>query len=412
MAKRFHSTEHCFNDVCGACVACKCGLVHIPHGGLQGNWARASSKTPHLHSLRSIPEVVQERSKILHGSASTRKDCTGGGGAQRADGGLRHAGDGLPLPEWKPFAGLVAPVVERVQTDVDATMEALRQQHDIDIQAYKARIEHLETVLASLGICEPLELLPSIGGASTSRSVHDDQYTADMFTGNQQLRQNLEDADRVNVGLQEDLDNANRANAGLRVDLDHTNRTNMQLHAAVEDMTSQLRKQEGIARQNADDHSQLLERFQALNVELQDAKHRFGTLHDMVLDGEALRIENDKCKRAIKELWADIKSIKLGTILAIARAQQYEAEFDSIMEEWNRNAQLWSLLLTSWALEKTMYIPKWVANAYQAPSGSLYWHLIEDETHNFNAKKQYDYPAHLQGTKMWPNPHPMVANGS
>ena len=97
-----------------------------------------------------------------------------------------------------------------MQTDVDATMEALRQQHDIDIQAYKARIEHLETLLASLGIREPLELLPSTGGASTSRSVHDDQYTAAMFTENQQLRQNLEDADRVNA----DLDNANRANCG------------------------------------------------------------------------------------------------------------------------------------------------------------------------------------------------------
>ena len=134
-----------------------------------------------------------------------------------------------------------------MQTDVDATMEALRQQHDIDVQAYKARIEHLETVLASLGIREPLELLPFSGGASTSRSIHDDQYTVDMFTENQQLRQNLEDPDRVNAGLQEDLDNANRANARLLVDVDHANRTNMQLHAAVEDMTSQLKEQKGIA---------------------------------------------------------------------------------------------------------------------------------------------------------------------
>ena len=67
---------------------------------------------------------------------------------------------------------------------IDATMEALRQQHDIDVQAYKARIDHLETVLASLGIREPLELLPSTDGASTSRSIQDDQYTANMFTKN------------------------------------------------------------------------------------------------------------------------------------------------------------------------------------------------------------------------------------
>ena len=106
------------------------------------------------------------------------------GGVQRADGGRGHVGDGLPLPEWEPFAGLIAPVAEEVQTDVDATMEALRQQHDIDVQAYKPSIEHLEIVLASLGIREPLELFPSTSGASTLRSIHDDQYTADMFTEN------------------------------------------------------------------------------------------------------------------------------------------------------------------------------------------------------------------------------------
>ena len=70
-------------------------------------------------------------------------------------------------------------------------------------------------MLASLGIREPLELLPSTGGASTSQSVQDDQYTADMFTENQGLRQNLENANTVNAGFQEDLNNANRANVGL-----------------------------------------------------------------------------------------------------------------------------------------------------------------------------------------------------
>ena len=222
----------------------------------------------------------------------------------------------------------------------------------------------------------------------------------------------MEVADRVNTGLQDDLDNANRANAGLQVDLDHANRENVVLYAALADRTNELREQEGIAWQKSNDHSQLLEWFQALNVELQDSKHRLGMLDDMVLDGEALRIENDKCRRAINELWTDIKSMKLETILTIARDRQYEADFDSIMEEWNWNARLRSLLLTSWPLEETMYISEWAANAYQASSGSLYWHLIEHETHNFDAEKQYDYPAYLRGTKMWPNPHPMVADGS
>ena len=91
VAKGFYSTQHCFNGVCDACVACECGLVHIPHGGLQGNWAKAFSKMPHSHSLRSSPGVVQEQSKTLYGTVSTRKDCTGGG---RGPNGLMEATDG------------------------------------------------------------------------------------------------------------------------------------------------------------------------------------------------------------------------------------------------------------------------------------------------------------------------------
>ena len=90
------------------------------------------------------------------------------GGAQQADGGHGWADDGLALSERESFAGLVVPVAEGVQMAVNARMEALSQQHNIDVQAYKARIDHFQLILASLGIREPLELLPSTGGASTS----------------------------------------------------------------------------------------------------------------------------------------------------------------------------------------------------------------------------------------------------
>ena len=261
MAKGFHSTQHYFNDVCEACVVCEYGLVHIPHRGLWSNWARAFSKMSRSHFLHSNPGVIQERSKTLHGTASARKDYTGGGRAQRANRGCGWADDGLALSEWESFARLVAPMAEEVQTAVDARMEALRQQHNIDVQVYKARIDHLETMLASLGICEPLELHPSTSGASISRSIQDDVYTADIFTENQGLRQNLENVDRINASLQEDLNNANRVNARLRADLDHANRANVELHAALADRTNQLKEQEAIARQKSNDHSQLLERF-------------------------------------------------------------------------------------------------------------------------------------------------------
>ena len=122
-------------------------------------------------------------------------------------------------------------------------------------------------------------------------------------------------------------------------------------------------------------------------MELDDAKHQLQMVYNMVWDGEDLKRENDKFRTYMKELWADIKSMKLKIILAIARARQYELEFDSILEEWYRNSRLWSLLLTSWLLEETMYISKWAADVYQSPGGSIYWNLIKDETHNFDVDK-------------------------
>ena len=71
-------------------------------------------------------------------------------------------------------------------------------------------------MLASLRIHDAsLQFLLITGGASTSQSVQNYQYTVDMFTKNLGLHQNLENANRANPGLQEGLDHANRANAGL-----------------------------------------------------------------------------------------------------------------------------------------------------------------------------------------------------
>ena len=135
-----------------------------------------------------VPEWFRNDPKLYMEPRAQERIARAVGGAKRADGGCGWAGDGLALPEWESLARLVVPVAEGVQTDVDATMEALRQEHDNDVQAYNARIDHLETMLASLGIREPLELLPSTGGASTSRSIQDDKYTVDIFTKNQELR--------------------------------------------------------------------------------------------------------------------------------------------------------------------------------------------------------------------------------
>ena len=103
-------------------------------------------------------------------------------GGRRADRGHRQADegrgwaehkgrwvdDGLALPEWEAFSGFVAPIVEGVGIAIDGTVEALFQQHNVDVHAYKVKIDHLESMLASLGIHEPLQLLPTTSGVSTS----------------------------------------------------------------------------------------------------------------------------------------------------------------------------------------------------------------------------------------------------
>ena len=78
----FHSTQHGFDDVCGACIAYECGLVYALHGGLWSNWARAFSKIACSHSLCSSPRVVQKQSKTLCRSAGGGGNCTCGGGVE------------------------------------------------------------------------------------------------------------------------------------------------------------------------------------------------------------------------------------------------------------------------------------------------------------------------------------------
>ena len=75
-----------------------------------------------------------------------------------------------------------------------------------------------------------------------------------------------------------------------------------------------------------------------MNVELDGAKHELQMFQNMVRDGKDLKHKNDRFRTYIKELWTDIKSMKLETILTIARVKQYELEFDSILEEWNLNS--------------------------------------------------------------------------
>ena len=82
VAEGFHSTQHCFNNVCRAYVAYECGLVQALHRELLSNWARAFNKIAHSHSLRSSLGVVHEQFKTLCRSTGGGGDCIGSGGAK------------------------------------------------------------------------------------------------------------------------------------------------------------------------------------------------------------------------------------------------------------------------------------------------------------------------------------------
>ena len=81
-----------------------------------------------------------------------------------------RANDNLTLLEWEACVGFVVPMAKGVATIVDAKVEALCQKHYAHVQTYKAKIDHLESILASLKIHKPLELLPTTGGQAPCRA--------------------------------------------------------------------------------------------------------------------------------------------------------------------------------------------------------------------------------------------------
>ena len=106
--------------------------------------------------------------------------------------------------------------------------------------------------------------------------------------------------------------------------------------------------------------------------------------------------------------------MRISTLLIIARARQYEAEFETIQREWNCNKRVRHMMLTSWPEDEKMYPTTW--DDQDPPltlrSGSINWKQVEEEDHHWDVEQTHAYPAHMAGQKLWPNPHPMVTDGS
>ena len=129
---------------------------------------------------------------------------------------------------------------------------------------------------------------------------------------------------------------------------------------------------------------------------------------------QKLQEENAKLKEYFHTMLKERKGMRTSTLLAIARARQYELEFEGIHKEWNRNGRMRNMLLTSWPDEETMYHDNWwfADPPARMPNGSIDWKLVKEADQYWNVDELHAYPDSMVGQKLWPNPHVMVSDGS
>ena len=55
----------------------------------------------------------------------------------------------------------------------------------------------------------------------------------------------------------------------------------------------------------------------------------------------------------------------------------------------------------------------WTADpSAQMANGSIDWERVTEVDHHWNVEEVHAYLYHMVGQKLWPNPHPMVSNGT
>jgi hypothetical protein len=300
----------------------------------------------------------------------------------------------IPVPEWfRENSGLVddpsTPVPNgrepkrprhscRAENDIETVnlgelrgvtleskMEELRKQHAEEIREYKARILNLENQVAIL----------TMGGAGSSSS-------APMATTDNNFQ-----------SLQVERDTALEE---ARIAKSQT------LEVCTMNQVMQS-KMEALQKEVVDMHQQL----QVVNEVVVDYKAKI----DLDILGQ-LEEQNGKLKKYLLDAIVERKNMRTGTLFAMAKARQFEAEFESIQKEWNRNQRMRNMMLTSWPEDEQMYPSWWDECNWTLPSGSIDWKQVPDEDHHWDMQQVHEYPVRMTGEKLWPNPHPMVFDGS
>ena len=114
---------------------------------------------------------------------------------------------------------------------------------------------------------------------------------------------------------------------------------------------------------------------------------------------EELEEENERLKKYLLESLEERKKMRISTLLAIARAHQYEAEFESIQCEWNRNNGVRHMMLTLWPEDEKMYSSTWDDQdpLLTLKSGSINWKQVEEEDYHWDVEQTHAYPARMAG---------------
>ena len=148
------------------------------------------------------------------------------------------------------------------------------------------------------------------------------------------------------------------------------------------------------------------QQLQVVNEVVVDYKAKI----DLDIIGQ-LEEQNDKLKKYLLDAIVERKIMRTSTLFAMAKARQFEAEFESIQKEWNRNQRMRNMMLTSWPEDEQMYPGWWDKCNWTLPSGSIDWKQVPGENHHRNMQQVHEYSVRVTGEKLWPNPHPMGFDG-
>ena len=209
------------------------------------------------------------------------------------------------------------------------TLQEKTAEYLADVEAYRARILHLETLLAGFGIRPD--------GSSSSAPLVE-----------------VEEIDRapptVHISMQAERDAAIEQATSANLNA-------LELSIANQELQRQLE----VLRQNPfEAENQALWRdMEGLQHQLHDANERLADYTSTRENMQKLQEENAKLKEYFHTMLKERKGMRTSTLLAIARACQYELEFEGIQQEWNRNGRMLNMLLMSWPDEEIMYHDNW-----------------------------------------------------